>query len=254
MSTLGRKGSLIIIFMTLLQLLLFAVSWPQRGEDSIYAELDKFYAGRDEVGNLQRAEALLAARIKGHPTEYESLWRAGRIHYCLAEAQKEKNAKLKYYEAGVEVSIRASKLKPERPEGHFWLAANLGSSAELKGIWASLRSLSTIRSEFEKVIEIAPTYDFGNAYLALAEINLRLPGFMGGNDQKGIALLEKGLLLFPDNHNLKLTLASAYSKKSRKPEACKLLQLILESTDPQMTPRELAEARSQARKQLEPLQ
>ncbi len=233
--------------------ILIAASWPLLGDDPPFAELDRLFAGRDELRNLQRAEALLIARTKEHPLEYESLWRIGRIQYCLAEAQREKNAKLKYYESGVEVSQRAAKLRPDRPEGHFWLAANLGSSCELRGVWASLRSLSTIRLEFEKVIEIAPSYDYGNAYLALAEINMRLPGFMGGNDQKGIELLEKGLQLAPHNHDLKLTLASAYSKKSRKPEARQLLQQILESTDPQMSPRESAEARSQAQKQLQAL-
>lgn len=220
------------------------------GEDSIFAELDKLFAGRDELRNLHRAEALLADRSKEHPSEYESLWRAGRIWYYLAEGQKEKKFKLNYFEKGLNVSRRAVEVKPERPEGHFWLAANLGEASEIRGIWSSLRSLSTIRLEFEKVLEIAPTFESGKACLALGEMNLRLPGLLGGDDNKGIELLEKGLQLAPGNHEIKLALASAYAQKGRKTEARKLLEQILESPDPAMTPRELADSQSQAQKQL----
>lgn len=237
-------------WLTLPLFLLFAASWPAQEEDSIFAELDKLFAGRDELRNLQRAELLLTARTKEHPSEYESLWRAGRIWYYLAEVQKDKNIRLNCFEKGLNVSRRAVEVRPERPEGHFWLAANLGEASETRGIWSSLRSISTIRSEFERVFEISPAFDSGKGCLALGEMKLRLPGLLGGDDRKGIELLEKGLLLAPDNHEIKLALASVYPRMSRNSEARILLRQILESPDPALTPKELAEIRAQAQKRL----
>jgi tetratricopeptide (TPR) repeat protein len=232
--------------MTLFLLLYLAILWPVVGDELDLAKLDGFFAGRDELSNLQKAEALLAMRSQESSTDYETLWRGGRIYHYLAEAQSNRNAKLASFEKGLNLSRRAVARMPNRPEGHFWLAANLGGMSELKGVWSSLRSLSSIREEFEKVLEIAPTCESGNAYLALAEMKLRLPGFWGGDDKKGIELLEKGLKLSPANHEMKLTLARTYAKKGRKAEARALLHQILASVDPAMTPKELADIRRQA--------
>jgi tetratricopeptide (TPR) repeat protein len=237
-------------WMTLSLILFLAVIRPGPGEGSNYAKVDELFAGRDDLFNLQKAEALLASRRKEFPPEYETLWRVGRIYYYLGEAQKDANGKLKYFEEGQIASRLAVGAKPDRPEGHFWLAANLGEASELRGIWSSLRWLSTIRMEFEKAFEIDSSVESGKAYLALGEMKLRLPGFLGGDDKKGIQLLEKGLHLFPGNHEIKLALSLAYSQKGRKAEARELLQQILGSTDPAMTPRELTEARTQAQKRL----
>ncbi len=218
--------------------------------ESGFQELDQLFGARDETQNLQKAEALLATYLSRQPSHYEYLWRAGRIKYYLAEAQKEKNLRSRFFEEGMDLGRRAVAADPSRPEGHFWLAANCGEYADLRGVWASLRLLSTIRSEFEKVAQIAPGYNSAKAYLALGEMKLRLPSLLGGDDTKGIQYLQEGLRLAPDCHEIKKSLAAAYLRKHREAEARRLLEQVLNTADPSLSPRELKEIRQQAEQKL----
>jgi tetratricopeptide (TPR) repeat protein len=226
--------------------------WSQAA-DSLLNEVDQLYNGRDVVQNLQKADELLTTCLRQKPFHFEYLWRAGRIKYYLAEAQKEKSLKMQLFEEGMNLCRNAVAADPSRPEGHFWLAANTGEYADLRGIWASLRLLSTIRQEFEKVVQISPGYNFGKAYLALGEIKLRLPSLLGGDDAKGIQYLQEGLRLAPDGHELKYSLATAYWQKKRQREARELLEQILRTAYPSLTPRELQEIRHQAEQKLSTL-
>jgi tetratricopeptide (TPR) repeat protein len=222
--------------------------------DPLMTELDQLFAGRDEIQNLQKADALLSADLGKQPSRYESLWRAARIKYYLAGMQKEKAQKNRLFEEGMNLSRRAVEVEPSRPEGHFWLAANCGEFADLRGVWASLRLLSTIRQEFEKVVQIAPGFEQGKAYLALGEMKLRLPSLLGGDDLKGIQYLQEGLRLAPGNHELKISLAAVYLQKHREAEARPLLEQVLKTVDPSMTDRELSEVRQQAQRKLSTLE
>jgi|WetSurMetagenome_2_1015567.scaffolds.fasta_scaffold40436_2 tetratricopeptide (TPR) repeat protein len=234
--------------------LVFCLSGGVQAADPSMAELDQLFAGRDEIQNLQKADALLSVILRKQPSQYEFIWRAARIKYYLAGTQREKSQKSRFFEEGMNLSRRAVEVEPSRPEGHFWLAANCGEFADLRGVWASLRLLSTIRQEFEKVLQIAPGFEQGKAYLALGEMKMRLPSLLGGDDLKGIQYLQEGLRLAPGNHELKVSLATAYLQKHREAEARSLLEQVLKSVDPSMTSRELNDVREQAQQKLSTLE
>ena len=58
---------------------------------------------------------------------------------------------------------RAVEIGAARPEGHFWLAANMGTLAESFGFRAGWRYRGPVRRELETVLSIDPSYGEGLA-------------------------------------------------------------------------------------------
>src|SRR5262249_45380044 len=137
---------------------------------------------------------------------------------------------------------------------HFWLAVSYGTYAELKGVFRSLWLLRTIRTEFNTVFKIDPNYENGSVYLALGQMDVRLPRLLGGNEQRGIARLENGLSGSPQNAELTRFLGETYLKMGKKKEGKQLLEKVLALQDPFCSPKELANIRSHAQRLLKGMQ
>jgi len=67
----------------------------------------------------------------------------------------------------------------------------------------------------------------GRAYLALGEWYLEAPRMLGGDSQKAVEYLEKGVRLGPTNALLRWQLASAYAELHRYDEARKQIDYLL---------------------------
>jgi tetratricopeptide (TPR) repeat protein len=229
-------------------LFIILASFVQAQNDTLPAA-DQLFADRDHSGNLQKAISILRD-LAGTKPSYDIYWRLAKYQYYLSELQPDKKARATALEAGMEAARKAVSLDPGKAEGHFWLASNCGEYADQKGIFKSLSLIKTIRTEFEEAFRIDPLYENGVVYLALGQLNLQLPGLLGGDHERGLQLLEKGLKAAPSNLDLKLTLAEIYTKKGRKMEARKLLEDVLSKDDPLATPGETEAMRAKARKQL----
>jgi len=215
--------------------------------ETVLQTTDRLFAARDNVENLRQAIALLEKGIVSTPKDYELFWRLAKYNYYLADQIVEKNDRLKHYDTGVDLAKRAIGIDDNRPEGHFWLAANYGEYAELKGPFRSLWLVRIIRQEFERAFAIDRSFENGSLYLALGELYLRLPWLMGGNHQRGIEFLEEGIKAAPSNADLCLTLAEYYLKDGRLSDARKLAGMVLTLSDPLRSPKELEELRSRSR-------
>lgn|SRR5262249_1333258 len=236
----------------LIFLLLAAVSLA--AENDVISEADSLFATRDNIKDLQNAVSILQEEQMRHPSEYEVLWRIAKFSYSLSDRIGDKKDQEQLLHQGIDAAKKAIAIDTKRVEGHFWLAANLGTYAEMKGIWKSLSSLHSIRSEFETAMKIDAVYENGAVYLALGEMDLRVPGLLGGDDQKGLQLLEEGYRKAPANADLKLTLAAVYVKKGRKEDGRRLLQSVLDTEDPNMSPNEYQNAYKKAQSSLQGLQ
>ncbi len=207
---------------------------------------DSLYADRDKIESLQQAAALVEKDFNN----YEAMWRLAKFKYYLSDHEKDEAAKLKLLQAGIAAAEKAIKLDPARVEGHFWLAANKGEYANMKGGFGALGLVKSVRKEFETALSIDPAYGKGSIQLALGQMLIQMPGIIGGSDKKGLEYLESGLKYGAQNAELKLALAEQYAKKNRKDDAKKLLDEILKEDDPLRTPREQEELRGKAQQML----
>ena len=229
------------------------VSGPTSIQKDPIARADELFLARDNGESLKQAALLMEQIRVREPANYEAWWRLARLSYYLGDREKDYAKKATLFQSGADAAKRAVALNDKRVEGHFWLAANQGEYADLKGALQSLGLVRTIRREFEAALAINPAYENGAIYSALGQIDLNLPRLVGGNEKRGIERLEDGLKIGPDNAELKVTLAEVYQKKGRIEEARKLVESVLSGSDPLRSPIELEELRTKARGLLEKL-
>src|SRR5688572_32911469 len=89
-------------------------------------DADALYATRDDLGSARKAESLWQQRLTAHPQDFESAWKLARARYWLGGHAPASERK-KILEDGIAAAKTASTLPPDRPEGHFRTAANMGA-------------------------------------------------------------------------------------------------------------------------------
>lgn len=200
---------------------------------------------RQGIVALRQAQA-------GDQSNYELAWRLAKFNYYLGAHTPEPTEQDKAFHNGIENGKLAVKLQDGKPDGHFWLGANYGGSAKAS-VLAGLSEFDDIRDEMETVIKLDESYQSGSAYMVLGQLYLEAPRFLGGDTQKSIQYLEKGLRLGPDNALLRVHLAEAYAEAHRNDDARKQIDALLAmKPDPGYEP-EHEEALAEARKLQEKL-
>ena len=203
----------------------------------LVAQADKLYSERDDLERLRAGiNALRRARAAG-ASNYEVVWRLAKFNYYLGDRAKDDPTRKDAFRDGIEAGESAVRIAPNRPEGHFWLGANLGGQAKFQGALSSLATVPEIRREMEAVLKIDEKYLGGSAYIALGEIDLQLPELLGGDPQRAVELLEKGLGVDDSNTLTRLRLAEAYLAVKRPADARRQLDAILKTPpDPDYLP------------------
>ena len=97
---------------------------------------DQLYANREDLPSAERAAMLWEEHLDGNPRDFEAAWKLSRTRYWLGGHVGE-DERRDQYEQGIAVARRASLMERDSPEGHFWMAANMGAlAAPLDPEWA----------------------------------------------------------------------------------------------------------------------
>ena len=216
---------------------------------SLISQADQFYAHRDDLKQLEQGIVLLRQAAANDPNSYEANWRLAKFNYYLA-----RHTDGEYRERALREGATAGKtavtLQPNQPDGHFWLGANFGGSLESETL-SALASIEDVRKEMDAVLSLNPGYQDGSAYMVLGLLDLKAPKIAGGDPQRAVTELEKGLQFGKGNAFLRLHLAEAYEANGRAEDARQQLNAIVSMTpDPNYLP-ELKEAQAQARPMLD---
>jgi predicted Zn-dependent protease len=190
-------------------------------------ESEALFKQRQDVSKLREAIAKLTSLRTGHKRVFEVEWRIARCNYFLGKESEEKKDVEAAFTSGRDAGEVAARLDPTRAEGHFWYGANLGELARMNPFTVGVRSVDTIRTTMNRVLEIDPKYQNSSAYDALAQVELETK-MTGGSAAKAAEILEKALATETDNANLHLHLATAYLALKREPDARKQLEAILQ--------------------------
>jgi tetratricopeptide (TPR) repeat protein len=173
-------------------------------------------------------QAIVALRQAQADAEsnYDIAWRLAEYNYFLGSHSPDSGEQSKAFRDGIEAGKLAVQLQDGKAEGHFWLGANYGGSAEASTL-AGLSEVDDIKREMEAVIKIDDKYQDGSAYMVLGQVYLESPRLLGGDVQKAIDYLEKGLRAGPDNELMRLHLAEAYAQAHRNDDARKQIEMLL---------------------------
>lgn len=220
-------------------------------QDDHLARADRLFAQRADLQRVHQTIALLNEWLDEHPDDYEALWRLARAYHFLGKHLTLKRERVLAFKRGIEAGRRAVQLAPDRPEGHFWLAANYGEYGQQKSIFTRWRLVKPMRRELEIVIRLDPQFENGSAYAVLGKLDAEVPGLFGGNLNRGIRSLQRALQIGPNNSLTKLFLAEAYLKAGRREEARRLLESILAQAPDPGYPVEYLDNRRRARELLD---
>jgi hypothetical protein len=190
------------------------------------ADPDALYARREDIATAQQAAKIWQSRLQQNPGDFESAWKLARATYWIGTQGPEAQRRATL-EQGITAGRTATKLEANRPEGHMWLAANMGALAESFGLRQGLKYRGEIKSELETVLRIDPGFEQGSADRALGRWYYKVPGLFGGSNTKSEEHLRKSLTYNPNSTASLYFLAETLIALKRKPEAKQTLERCL---------------------------
>src|SRR4051812_12717346 len=185
------------------------------GSPLVAQDADELYRQREELSSAKRAAEVWSANAE---TEFDAAWKLARAAYWLGghAPEGERRAAL---ERGVVAGETAARLRSERPEGHYWLAANMGALAESFGMSQGMKYRSRIKAELERVAEIDPAWEQASALTALGRWYSLVPRLFGGSRAKADEYFRRALDQFPHSVTALLFLAESLSAQKKMDEA-----------------------------------
>ena len=199
-------------------------------------DADALYAARESLDSARRAAGIWTDRLQKNPKDFESAWKLARARYWLGThaADAERKAVL---EAGIEAARTAAQLQPSRPEGHFWMAANMGELAESHGMRQGLKYRGDIKDALLIVLKLDPAFQQGSADRALGRWYYKVPGLFGGSKKKSEEHLRKSLTYNPQSTASLFFLSETLIDQGRKEDARAELKKCLDAPlEPEWAP------------------
>ena len=199
---------------------------PVRPAAEAIAEADKFYAERADLVKVRQGIVSLRQAQADDSGNYEIAWRLAKFNYYLGAHSPNATEQDKAFHEGIDAGKLAVKLQDGKAEGHFWLGANYGGTAQISTL-SGLSQISDIKEQMEAVLKINEGFQSGSAYMVLGQVYLQAPRLLGGDVEQAIGYLEKGVKIGPDNALLRFRLAQAYVAAHRTPDAQKQIDALM---------------------------
>ena len=198
---------------------------------------DALYRDRENLTSARHAAALWAARLAANPRDFDAAYKLARARYWLGTnglPEPERKAAL---ESGITAARAAIAVDANRPEGHFWLAANMGALAESFGLRQGIRYRGAIKDALLTTLQIDPGYLDGSADRALGRWYFKVPRLFGGDNKKSEQHLRKSLTYNPNSVISRVFLAETLADHGRVAEARTEAQSAIDAPlDPDWAP------------------
>jgi len=214
------------------------------------AEAEPLYEAREDMNKARTAVTTLRQAHAADYGNYEAAWKLSRAAFYVGDRTDNDAERDDMFREGTDAGKAAVQLQPEKPDGHFWLGANYGGTAAHSTL-ANLSSFQDIRGEMEKVLKLDESYQGYSAYLGLGRLYLQAPRVLGGDANKAVEYLEKGLKHNPNNTLMRYHLAEAYEATNRDADAKKQIETLMSATPDPKYMAEHKQAVENAKKLLE---
>ena len=186
------------------------------------------YADRANLASARRAAGIWTSALAADARDFDAAWRLARADYWLGGHGPDAERRT-YLENGIDTGRRATAIQPNRPEGHFWTAANMGALAESFGLRQGLKYRKPIKEELETVLRLDPPFMDGSADRALGRWYFKVPGLFGGDRKLSEAHLRKSLTYNPNSTSSHFFLGELLQDEGRKDEARAEFQRVVDA-------------------------
>lgn len=179
---------------------------------------EALYQQRADLARARQALSIWEARLKANPRDFESAWKIARATYWIGP-HEERDAGRRTLERGVTAGKQATSIAPDRADGYFWTAANMGALAESYGLRQGLKYRGAIKDALEQVVRIDPRFQRGSGYSALGRWYHMVPGLFGGSEARSEEYLRKALTYNPESVLAHFYLAQTLFERDKDAEA-----------------------------------
>ena len=198
---------------------------------------DVLYRDRETLASAKKAAEIWAGRLASNAKDFDAAYKLAQARYWLGTnglPEPERKAAL---ESGITAARSAIAIDARRPEGHFWLAANMGALAESFGLRQGIKYRGQIKDALLATLKLDPGFLQGSADRALGRWYFKVPGLFGGSNKQSETHLRKSLTYNPNSVISHLFLAETLEDMGRKDEARKECQAAIDAPfDPDWTP------------------
>lgn len=199
---------------------------------ALVMQAEEYIAQGDRV-SLENALVVLDRYHRLEPQSIEPLWRTSLVAFLLADSAGDQRKRRAYFaDLGERQARAAIALAPTRVEGHYYLAVNMGYTAQSKSFIRRLGALDLV-PEIEKEGKIAlmldRRFDHAGPHRLLGALYLRAPGWPAsiGDPEEALTHLMSAVEIdpsYPENH---LYLAEALLANNRVAEANREVDKVL---------------------------
>lgn len=240
------KAVLIIAMVFVFSFLLYSQSAEEliAQGDKLFNEMKDMTTAKEALGKYQKALGITE-------NKYDATWRISRLYYYIGIHSESKKEQKKIFSQGVYWAERAVESEPEKPDGHYWHGVNNGKYGETRGVLKSLFLVKPIKEAMNKVIELDRTYEDGGADRVLGRVYFKLPGFVGGSNEKSLEHLLKSKELGPEDPVTCLYLAETLLELKEVEKAREELEYVLSMQDDDRWVAGITEGKAEAKKLLE---
>lgn len=168
---------------------------------SLYAEAQTAYEGREDLRNIEVALAKLdqaLVQAESSDLKYDILILSSRALYFKGHKARGNAIKMQIHEEAMNKATAAKAIDDQYAEAYFQYAINLGRWAEAKGIAASLGRKDELIANAEAAIERITRdgndgieVDSYGPYRTLGRAYFKLPGFAGGSRERSLEYLSQ---------------------------------------------------------------
>lgn len=188
---------------------------------------EELFKQREDVAKLREAVAALRSVRDYRQRNFDVEWRYAKYNYFLGKQSPDAKEQDAAFEEGKNAGRIAQTVDPQKPDGYFWYAANLGELARKNMLTVGVKSIGDVRGTMEMVLEIDPKYQHSSAADVLAQIELETKLY-GGSAEKAVEILEMALQAETNNMNLHLHAGEAYLQLKKESDARRHLEKVLQ--------------------------
>src|SRR5262249_4345399 len=107
------------------------------------ASADQLYAERADLGKVRQGIVTLRQAQADNTGNYDIAWRLAKFSYYLGAHSPNSTEQDKAFQEGINAGKLAVQIQSNKPEGHFWLGANYGGSAQISTLtsWAEINDI-----------------------------------------------------------------------------------------------------------------
>ena len=126
------------------------------------------------LDRVTRAARLLEQSARTLHDDYDPQWQAAEAWAFLAENGLHPVLRKDAAKRGIVLARHARELKPDRVEGHYWYALNVGLLADVDRSYG-LDAVGEMEAALKRAIELDERYDLGGPLRVLGILHLRTP-------------------------------------------------------------------------------